>query len=74
MRKSAVVNPDDPSVLVLAASELRKWSGLESQSKVERVTQEEQVVYSQAIHYTTRMVCLLIPMDYNPRHGKVSSS
>jgi len=70
VRKSAVIHPDQPSVLELAASELRRWNTLEGHSKAERIMQEEQVVYSQAIHYTTRMINMMIPINYNQRNGK----
>ena len=63
VRKSAILCPDEPSVLEIAASELKKWKELGDSNREERVTKEEQTVYSQAIHYTTRMVCLLIPME-----------
>ncbi|XP_023320914.1 myotubularin-related protein 13 isoform X8 [Eurytemora carolleeae] len=72
IRKSAIIYPEDPSVLEIAASELKKWNSLEDRIKQERVIKEEQTVYSQAIHYTTRMVCLLIPMDFKPERNNKS--
>ena len=71
-RKSAIFSPEEPSVLEIAASEMKKWGALEDQNRNERTIKEEQTVYSQAIHYTTRMVCLLIPMDFRPDRNNKS--
>jgi len=71
IRKSALLNPQEPSVLEIASNEIKKMTNLSESDIKERVTNEEQTVYAQAIHYTTRMVCLRIPMDFKPeRNGK----
>jgi myotubularin-related protein 5/13 len=69
VRKSALLNPDQPSVLEIAASEMKRYPDMDPETRKSRMTKEEQTVYSQAIHYTTRMVCLLIPMDYRPERA-----
>jgi len=66
VRKSALLQPDQPSVLEIAASEMKRFPDMDEETRRERITKEEQTVYSQAIHYTNRMVYLLIPMDYRP--------
>jgi len=71
IRKSALLHPQDPSVLEIASNEIKKIDNLSESNKSERIINEEQTVYAQAIHYTTRMVCVLIPMDFKPeRNGK----
>jgi len=71
VRKSAVLHPQEPSVLEIASNEIKKISALNEANTRERIINEEQTVYAQAIHYTTRMVCVLIPMDFKPeRNGK----
>ena len=72
VRKSAILNPEDPSVLEIAASEMKKWPSLSLESRRERITQEEQIVYSLAIHYINIMVNVLIPMDYKPNRNDKS--
>ncbi len=51
------------SALELAAVEMKNWTELNDQQKSERMTAEEQTVYSQVFDYTNRMICLLCPMD-----------
>lgn len=53
------------NVLELAADEMKRWNSLDEKSKAERLTAEEQVVYSQVFDYTNRMICLLCPLDLN---------
>ena len=66
LRRSAILCPDDPSVLEIAASEIKKMRSLDEASVKEKSVNEEQTVYAQAIHYTTRMVSVLIPMNFKP--------
>ena len=66
LRRSAILCPDDPSVLEIAASEIKKMRSLDEESVKEKSVKEEQTVYAQAIHYTTRMVSVLIPMNFKP--------
>jgi len=71
VRKSAVLNPQEPSVLEIAANEIKKINNLTEGTIKERITNEEQTVYAQAVHYTAKMVYFLIPMDFKPeRNGK----
>lgn len=71
LRKSGLLQPGSPSVLEIAATEIRKSENMEETVRRERGVSEEQTVYSQAIHYSHKMVQLLIPMDFKPdRNGK----
>ena len=72
IRKSAVLSPEEPSVLEIAASQMKQWADLSEDEQRMRMTQEEQTVYTQAIVYTTRMVYLLTPMDFKPERGNKS--
>ncbi|TRY83188.1 hypothetical protein DNTS_000685, partial [Danionella cerebrum] len=47
----------------LAAEQLRAWPGLNKEKQQELVKNEERTVFSQAIHYASLMVYLLVPMD-----------
>ena len=51
------------SPLDIAAEQLRLWPGMNMDSKDEAVKNEESIVYSQAVHYANRMVCLRVPLD-----------
>ena len=51
------------SVLEMAAIELRNWIGLDEATRRERITAEENTVYSQAFVYINYMVSLLCPLD-----------
>lgn len=67
VRKSVVYN--EKSVLELAAEELRRWPILGDKMKEERITAEEQTVYSQAFDYTNRMISLLCPLELSPKRS-----
>ena len=54
LRRSAILNPDDPSVLEIAACEIKKMRSLDEGSVKEKSVNEEQTIYAQAIHSTTR--------------------
>ncbi|KAM4630844.1 myotubularin-related protein 13 isoform 1-T1 [Polymixia lowei] len=47
----------------LAAEQLRTWPGLSKEKQQELVKNEESTVFSQAIHYASLMVYLLVPLD-----------
>uniref|UniRef100_A0A672IIV7 SET binding factor 2 n=1 Tax=Salarias fasciatus TaxID=181472 RepID=A0A672IIV7_SALFA len=47
----------------LAAEQLRSWPGLGKEKQQELVKNEESTVFSQAIHYASLMVYLLVPLD-----------
>ncbi|XP_065117576.1 myotubularin-related protein 13 isoform X2 [Paramisgurnus dabryanus] len=47
----------------LAAEQLRAWPSLGKEKQLELVKNEESTVFSQAIHYASLMVYLLVPLD-----------
>uniref|UniRef100_W5KEV6 SET binding factor 2 n=1 Tax=Astyanax mexicanus TaxID=7994 RepID=W5KEV6_ASTMX len=47
----------------LAAEQLRAWPSLDKEKQAELVKSEESTVFSQAIHYASLMVYLLVPLD-----------
>lgn len=47
----------------LAAEQLRSWPSLSKEKQLELVKNEESTVFSQAIHYASLMVYLLVPLD-----------
>ncbi|XP_062869601.1 myotubularin-related protein 13 isoform X1 [Trichomycterus rosablanca] len=47
----------------LAAEQLRMWPNLNKETQQELVKGEESTVFSQAIHYASLMVYLLVPLD-----------
>ena len=47
----------------LAAEQLRAWPALSKEKQQELVKNEESTVFSQAIHYASLMVYLLVPLD-----------
>ncbi|XP_030621605.1 myotubularin-related protein 13 [Chanos chanos] len=47
----------------LAAEQLRAWPSLSKDKQQELVKNEESTVFSQAIHYASLMVYLLVPLD-----------
>ena len=55
------------SDLELAATEMKRFPMLEEKIQSERITAEEQTIYSQMFDYTNRMIYLLCPMDLNPK-------
>ena len=69
VRRSALLSPKDPSVLEIAATEIRRAPEFSESERNTRMVDEEQTVYAQAIHYTNRMVCFLIPMNFKPERA-----
>uniref|UniRef100_A0A3Q3GYL2 SET binding factor 2 n=1 Tax=Labrus bergylta TaxID=56723 RepID=A0A3Q3GYL2_9LABR len=51
------------TVMDLAAEQLRSWPSLSKEKQQELVKNEESTVFSQAIHYASLMVYLLVPLD-----------
>ena len=43
--------------------QLRIWPAIKPDNQNEMITNEESIVYSQAIHYSNRMVYLRVPLD-----------
>ena len=71
LRRSAIISPEQPSVLEIAASQIKKMRSLDEESIRAAAVSEEQTVYAQAAHYANRMVCVLVPLDFKPdRAGK----
>ncbi|XP_061077659.1 myotubularin-related protein 13-like [Conger conger] len=56
--------PDsERTAMGLAAEQLRVWPNLGKEKQQELVKNEESTVFSQAIHYASLMVYLLVPLD-----------
>lgn len=53
----------EQSALEIAADQMMKWPSMDPESQKNFMKTEEQIVYSQAVHYANRMIFLLIPMD-----------
>uniref|UniRef100_A0A4W6E3P7 SET binding factor 2 n=1 Tax=Lates calcarifer TaxID=8187 RepID=A0A4W6E3P7_LATCA len=54
---------EEQTAMDLAAEQLRWWPGLSKEKQQELVKNEESTVFSQAIHYASLMVYLLVPLD-----------
>ncbi|XP_053269965.1 myotubularin-related protein 13 isoform X2 [Pleuronectes platessa] len=54
---------DEQTAMDLAAEQLRSWPSLSKERQQELVKNEESTVFSQAIHYASLMVYLLVPLD-----------
>ena len=48
---------------------MKRFPILEKQVQAERITAEEQTVYSQMFDYTNRMIYLLCPMELHPKRS-----
>lgn len=59
----AASSDSEPTAMDLAAEQLRAWSSLSKEKQQELVKNEESTVFSQAIHYASLMVYLLVPLD-----------
>ncbi|XP_034535534.1 myotubularin-related protein 13 isoform X2 [Notolabrus celidotus] len=57
------VRDEDHTAMDLAAEQLRLWPSLSKEKQQELVKNEESTVFSQAIHYASLMVYLLVPLD-----------
>lgn len=56
---------EEPTALEITAEQMRQSPSIEEEKKKELAQSEESTLYSQAIHYSNRMVSLLIPPDVN---------
>uniref|UniRef100_A0A8C5N5U4 SET binding factor 2 n=1 Tax=Gouania willdenowi TaxID=441366 RepID=A0A8C5N5U4_GOUWI len=54
---------EEQTAMALAAEQLRSWPNLSKEKQQELVKNEESTVFSQAIHYASLMVYLLVPLD-----------
>uniref|UniRef100_A0A3Q1F288 SET binding factor 2 n=1 Tax=Acanthochromis polyacanthus TaxID=80966 RepID=A0A3Q1F288_9TELE len=54
---------EEQTAMDLAAEQLRSWPNLSKEKQQELVKNEESTVFSQAIHYASLMVYLLVPLD-----------
>uniref|UniRef100_A0A8D0DFP4 SET binding factor 2 n=1 Tax=Sander lucioperca TaxID=283035 RepID=A0A8D0DFP4_SANLU len=61
--KPAAGRDEEHTAMDLAAEQLRSWPGLSKEKQHELVKNEESTVFSQAIHYASLMVYLLVPLD-----------
>ncbi|KAM7424179.1 hypothetical protein PAMA_000494 [Pampus argenteus] len=57
------VDEKEQTAMDLAAEQLRSWPSLSKERQQELVKNEESTVFSQAIHYASLMVYLLVPLD-----------
>uniref|UniRef100_A0A672ILK3 SET binding factor 2 n=1 Tax=Salarias fasciatus TaxID=181472 RepID=A0A672ILK3_SALFA len=62
-KSSITARDEDQTAMDLAAEQLRSWPGLGKEKQQELVKNEESTVFSQAIHYASLMVYLLVPLD-----------
>uniref|UniRef100_A0A3Q1HNT5 SET binding factor 2 n=2 Tax=Anabas testudineus TaxID=64144 RepID=A0A3Q1HNT5_ANATE len=63
LKDAPAVGKDEQTAMDLAAEQLRLWSSLSKEKQQELVKNEESTVFSQAIHYASLMVYLLVPLD-----------
>uniref|UniRef100_A0A668AAX8 SET binding factor 2 n=1 Tax=Myripristis murdjan TaxID=586833 RepID=A0A668AAX8_9TELE len=61
--KVACDGDEEQTAMDLAAEQLRTWPSLSKDKQQELVKNEESTVFSQAIHYASLMVYLLVPLD-----------
>uniref|UniRef100_A0A8C1WFF2 SET binding factor 2 n=1 Tax=Cyprinus carpio TaxID=7962 RepID=A0A8C1WFF2_CYPCA len=61
--KGSVPGESERTAMDLAAEQLRAWPSLSKEKQQELVKNEESTVFSQAIHYASLMVYLLVPLD-----------
>uniref|UniRef100_A0A3Q3D383 SET binding factor 2 n=1 Tax=Hippocampus comes TaxID=109280 RepID=A0A3Q3D383_HIPCM len=54
---------EEQTAMDLAAVQLRLWPSLSKEKQQELVKNEESTIFSQAIHYASLMVYLLVPLD-----------
>lgn len=59
----AAVSDEERTAMDLAAEQLRAWPSLSKEKQQELVKNEESTVFSQAIHYASLMVYVLVPLD-----------
>ncbi|KAG9352382.1 hypothetical protein JZ751_020795 [Albula glossodonta] len=59
----APASDSERTAMDLGAEQLRVWTSLGKERQQELVNSEESTVFSQAIHYASLMVYLLVPLD-----------
>uniref|UniRef100_A0A4W4G557 SET binding factor 2 n=1 Tax=Electrophorus electricus TaxID=8005 RepID=A0A4W4G557_ELEEL len=62
-KQLSTTNESERSAMDLAAEQMRAWPDLSKEKQQELVKSEESTVFSQAIHYASLMVYLLVPLD-----------
>ncbi|XP_077374547.1 myotubularin-related protein 13 isoform X2 [Festucalex cinctus] len=60
---TAPAKDEEQTAMDLAAEQLRSWPSLSKEKQQELVKNEESTIFSQAIHYASLMVYLLVPLD-----------
>lgn len=60
---NGIIIQEEKSALQIAAEQLKSWPHLTKELQEELIQNEEGIVYSQAVHYANRMVCLRVPLD-----------
>uniref|UniRef100_A0A7M4EBX0 SET binding factor 1 n=1 Tax=Crocodylus porosus TaxID=8502 RepID=A0A7M4EBX0_CROPO len=55
--------PAEKAALEIASEQLRLWPTMSREKQQELIQKEESTVFSQAIHYASRMSYLLLPLD-----------
>ncbi|CAL4080471.1 unnamed protein product, partial [Meganyctiphanes norvegica] len=63
--RSSYIRQTEPSSLEISAEQMRSWPNMDKKRQHDLVEQEEQTLYSQAIHFANRMVYLRVPLDVN---------
>jgi myotubularin-related protein 5/13 len=53
----------EPSALEIAAKQMMEWPTIDVDKQKDLKSSEEQILYSQALHYANRMIFILIPLD-----------
>ncbi|XP_041471709.1 myotubularin-related protein 13-like isoform X7 [Lytechinus variegatus] len=60
---NGLITSAERSPLDIAAEQLRLQPNMNHDAKEEAKNNEESIVYSQAVHYANRMVCMRVPLD-----------
>ncbi|XP_030845360.1 myotubularin-related protein 13 isoform X1 [Strongylocentrotus purpuratus] len=60
---NGLITSAERSPLDIAAEQLRLQPNMNHDAREEAKSNEESIVYSQAVHYANRMVCMRVPLD-----------
>nr|XP_054762033.1 myotubularin-related protein 13-like [Lytechinus pictus] len=60
---NGLITSAERSPLDIAAEQLRLQPNMNHDAREEAKNNEESIVYSQAVHYANRMVCMRVPLD-----------
>ncbi|XP_064423329.1 myotubularin-related protein 13 isoform X2 [Latimeria chalumnae] len=63
LKQKGTTGLEQKTAMDLAAEQLRLWPSLSKEKQQELIQSEESTVFSQAIHYASLMVYLLVPLD-----------